>query len=108
MVLVAAIVICWIARVRIQAAEDTLSGTALARWGLVVGLFFGVIYSAYLASSDLAVSNQARLAAEHFLQRIEESDLAGAFLLTLKPSARPPRRATRARSSRCSTTPPRA
>ena len=103
-VLVAALVICWMARVRIQASEEIRSAeAALAGWGWSIEpVFHGVIYPAYLASSVLAVSSQARQASEHFLQRLGgERYLAGAFLLTLKPSC-PDHlggRATSARSS---------
>ena len=60
-----------------------------ARWGLGISLFFGVNYSAYLASNLLAVRGQAQQSADEFLQQLKKGDLIQAFILTLQPSARP-------------------
>jgi hypothetical protein len=84
-----AAVISWAARLRIQASEGTLSGMALARWGLGLSLFFGVNYAAYLASNIIAVRDQARRTADDFLAQLQKGDLYQAFLRTLPPKARP-------------------
>jgi hypothetical protein len=89
-VVLAAGVISWVALGRIQASEGTLSGTALARWGLGLSLFFGINYAAYLASNVLAVRRQARDCAEDFLEQIKQGDINAAFIRTLESSSRPP------------------
>ncbi len=85
----AAILICWVARARIQASENTLSGQALAGWGLSLGLFFGIGYSVYLGANLLAVRWQARACAEDFLTQLQKGDQMQAFLLSLPPGSRP-------------------
>jgi hypothetical protein len=89
LVAVAALVVSWLARARIAASEDTLSGAALARWGIGLSLFFGVNYAAYQASTTLAVRSQARQCADDFLDEIKKGDLLQAYVLTLPPAKRP-------------------
>lgn len=85
----AGIVVSWIAASRIRASENTLSGAPLARWGLGLSLCFGILYSAYLLSNNVAVSNQASVCAEEFLDLIRQGDVPQAFLRTLPPRSRP-------------------
>jgi hypothetical protein len=89
----AAVLLCWLARSRIASSEGTLGGTALATWGLAVGLFFGLNYAAYLASNVFAIRGQARQCAEEFLKLIpNEADpdaLVQAYSRTLSASSRP-------------------
>lgn len=85
----AAIVLAWLAGSRIRASEGTLSGTALARWGLGLSLFFGLNYAAYTLSNNLALVQQSSQATEEFLELIQKGDLQQAFLRTLPQRSRP-------------------
>jgi hypothetical protein len=85
----AAALTCWGARARIAASENTLSGLALARWGLGLSLFFGVFYGLYLAGNIVAVRNQARDTVDEFLKLIAKDDLMQAFVRTLPQGSRP-------------------
>jgi hypothetical protein len=89
LVVIAAAVLSWAARVRIGASENTLSGDALARWGLGMSLFFGIIYAAYLAGNDWGVRGQARACVEDFLKQLEQGDVMQAFIRSIPPDSRP-------------------
>jgi hypothetical protein len=88
-VLIAAALVSWVARARIGASENTLSGAELAGWGLRLSLVFGLLYSVYLISNTLAVRSQARNCAEDFLQQLKQGDLLQAFIRTLPAGSRP-------------------
>jgi hypothetical protein len=88
-VLVAAILISWLGRARIRASENTLSGAALATWGLWLSLFFGLLYSGYLAACIVAVRSQARDFADEFLDLLRNGDQLQAFVRTLPQGSRP-------------------
>jgi hypothetical protein len=83
-----AVLISWLARSRIQASEGTLEGTWLARWGILVGLFFGGYYALYTAGNIVAVRGQARESAEAFLKKIQKSELVDAYLMSLRANDR--------------------
>jgi hypothetical protein len=81
--------LCWMARSRIQASEDTLAGANLANWGLIVSVFFGLNYAAYLASNRFAVVQQADEFVQQWIGLIRDDKLAEAFALTFPTNARP-------------------
>jgi hypothetical protein len=81
--------LCWMARVRIQSSEGTLAGLEFTSWGLGLCLFFGLNYTAYLASNYFAVRLDASRVAQTWLELIRDGELEKAFLLTLPVSARP-------------------
>jgi hypothetical protein len=86
--------LCWMARSRIQASEDTLAGLGLANWGLLLSIFFGLNYAAYLTSNHFAVSQQASEFGSRWLELIQQDKLLDAFVMTLPPNGRPlPQRA---------------
>ena len=86
---VAAVVLALLARSRIQAAEGTLGGEQLARWGLLSSLIFGLIYSAYLTSNTLAIRSQAQACGEEFLESIRKGEILQAFALSIPARNRP-------------------
>jgi hypothetical protein len=88
-VLLAAALVCWVARARIQASENTLSGLPLTSWGLWLTLSFGLVYSGYLAANIIAVRTQARACAEDFLEQLKKGDQIQAFIRTLPVGGRP-------------------
>jgi hypothetical protein len=67
-----------VAQWRIRRAEGTLAGAALARWGLWLGLLFGLGYAAYHVMTGLAIQQQAN----RFL--MEEGEDSGFFPRLLK------------------------
>lgn len=68
--------------VQISRSEGTRAGMMLARWGLYIGLFFGVGYQAYYAATYFAVREQAHQFTEGWLNLIRQGRLNQAFLLT--------------------------
>jgi hypothetical protein len=84
-----ALLMCWLARSQIRASEGTLSGQPLASWGLVLAIFFGLNYAAYMVSSHFAVTKQASDFARDWLALVQGGELDQAFLLTLPVTTRP-------------------
>lgn len=88
-----AVVLCWLARMRIAESEGTLSGGNLAKWGLTASLFFGLVYAAYSTANEIAVRGQSREQAEKFIQLLQKGDdpeaVVNAFVQTLEVKARP-------------------
>jgi hypothetical protein len=80
---------CWVARSRILASEGTLAGTDLANWGMLLSLFFGLNYSAYLISNRIALSQQANEFTQSWLTQICEHNLPAAFAQTIAADKRP-------------------
>src|SRR5262249_39251048 len=74
---------------QIRSSEGALAGRGLARWGLYLSLFFGGYYLLYLAGNQFAVSNQAQLVTDRFVEMIRTDDLPQAFRETIKPGGRP-------------------
>jgi hypothetical protein len=97
---VAAAVVCFLAQQRIQSAEGTLAGLALARWGLWLSVLLGVTYFVYTWVTGLALAKQANdfltLKTDEdtgFFPRLRNSarnrtDLYQAFLLSLPITSR--------------------
>jgi hypothetical protein len=84
-----ALLISWLAWARIRESEGALSGLALARWGVGLSLGFGAFYGVYLLGNTLAVNSQAGACTDEYLELLRQGELPRAFLLTLKPGARP-------------------
>jgi hypothetical protein len=80
-----AVLLCMIALVRIRRSEGTLAGRALARWGLMLSLFVGLCYHAYIAAVYFAVRQQARQSAEAWLDRLSNRDITSAAIAVLPP-----------------------
>jgi hypothetical protein len=97
---VAAAVVCFLAQQRIQSAEGTLAGLALARWGMWLSILLGVTYFVYTWVTGLALAKQANdfltLKSDEdtgFFPRLRNSakdrtDLYQAFLLSLPVTSR--------------------
>jgi hypothetical protein len=82
------VVLGLLAQWRIRTSEGTLAGTALARWGVRLGLLTGLGYWSYDFFTGLALQQQANnfLTVEEpdsgFFPRLLKGDLNRAFLLT--------------------------
>jgi len=85
-----ALLLSWLALTQIRASEDTLGGAELARWGIKLSLFFGLIYGAYRVSNTFAIYRQAGAAAEEFLELLKNGEMEQAFIRTLPVTRRPP------------------
>jgi hypothetical protein len=86
----AAALISWMGRSRILASENTLSGLALTRWGVVLGVLFGASYAAYYAATYAAISQQAQQFAQQWLEALCQGKVEKAFWLTQTPPRKPP------------------
>src|SRR5438094_859508 len=82
---VAAVLCCWIARGQIQRSEGTLSGSALAGWGIGLTLVFGLNYLAYYASTTFAIRQQAREFTREWLEMLKQGKVDEAFLRMIPP-----------------------
>jgi hypothetical protein len=87
--LLAAALVCWVARKLILVSENTLGGLSLTSWGLWLCVSFGLAYSAYFAANDIAVKIQARACAKDFLEQLKKGDQIQAFIRTLPVGGRP-------------------
>jgi hypothetical protein len=87
---VAAALMSWMARLRIQSSEGALGGIALTGWGLGLSLAFGLYYAAYSAATNFAVREQATTFALDWLELLKKGETQKAFVLTIPPSDRPP------------------
>jgi hypothetical protein len=86
---VAGVLCCWIARGQIQRSEGTLSGSALAGWGIGLTLVFGLNYLAYYASTTFAIRQQAREFTQEWLEKLKQRKLDEAFLMMVPQGQRP-------------------
>jgi hypothetical protein len=88
-----AIVISFAARIQIRGSEGALSGLRLTAWGIGLSLFVALIYTAYYSAIYLAVTWEARRAADEWFAHVgnadEEFHLEKAFRVTLPPDLRP-------------------
>lgn len=82
------VILSWMARIRIQNSENTLSGTALTSWGIGLSLSFGVVYAAYVAATAMAVRQQADAFAQKWLEEVRKAPVEKAFWYTLRPAER--------------------
>jgi hypothetical protein len=79
---IAALVVCWAAKMRIRASEDTLSGTAFTTWGLRLTIVVGLTYAAYYAATFFAVRGSAVEWVDGFFEQIKQGNLERAFALS--------------------------
>lgn len=95
----AAVVLSYLGQVHIRTSEGTRAGMKLTRWGLGLGLFFGLGYFVYSLGTGLAIRQQAYnfLTQEGedsgFLSYLQKSGrskeaLEAAFMLTVSPAER--------------------
>ena len=82
---VAAVVLCWAARVQIQNSEGALTGARLTVWGLWLSLAVGLLYAAYYSACYLSVTRMATTVADEMFDDIKNDRLDQAFLLGLPP-----------------------
>ena len=75
----------WVARLRVQASEDTLSGKPLATWAVGLSLFFALSYTAYYTATYIAVRQQAVQCANDWIERLQKDDVERAFVMTISP-----------------------
>jgi hypothetical protein len=78
-----ALVVCWAARARIRAAENTLSGLAFSTWGFRLVVSIGLTYSAYYMATFFAVRGQAVECADRFFDYIKKGQEQKAFSLSV-------------------------
>jgi len=83
-----AAVLCVLAWVQINRSEGTLAGAALAKWGLVVSITFGLGYAAFSTATYLAVADQADAFAQQFFNELKQNKVNAAYLLTQETSVR--------------------
>jgi hypothetical protein len=81
------------ARWRIRRSEGTRAGLGLTKWGIGLGVLFGLGYTAYAAATDLAVRRQAEDFLEDpnngfFAKLKTPGEINAAFLLTRPPDLR--------------------
>jgi len=81
----AAVVLCWAARVQIQNSEGALTGARLTVWGLWLSLTVGLLYAAYYSACYLSVTRMATGVANEFFDDLKNDRLDKAFLLGLPP-----------------------
>lgn len=80
----AAVVLCWAARMRIRDSEETLSGLAFTTWGLRLAVVVSVTYAAYYGATFFAVRGQAIACADSFFAYLQQGQKEQAFLLSLE------------------------
>ena len=68
----AAVVLCWAARVQIQNSEGALTGTRLTVWGLWLSLAVGLLYAAYYSACYLSVTRMADRGRRRVVRRPQE------------------------------------
>ncbi len=81
----AAVVLCWAARVQIQNSEGALTGARLTVWGLWLSFAVGLLYAAYYFACYLSVTGMATKVADEMLDDLKNDRLDQAFLLGLPP-----------------------
>lgn len=86
-----ALVVSALGWLQVQRSEGTRAGGGLAVWGVIVSLFAGLCYGAYLGASFMAIGQQAEDFAGQWLQKIRDGKFDDAFVDTLQPENRPPR-----------------
>jgi hypothetical protein len=83
------VALAWVARGRIEGSEGTLGGTALANWGIGLGVLFGLTYTAYFAATYFAVRQQATDFARAWLDDVRAGKLEQAYLRCIEFGKRP-------------------
>lgn len=80
---VAALIVCGLARARIRASEETLSGLAFTTWGIRLVVVAGLLYTAYYTFTFFALRLQAIDCADQFFTQLQEGRPERAFLLAM-------------------------
>jgi hypothetical protein len=80
--------ICWLARQNIRQSENTLSGEQLALWGLGLSVVVTVLFAAYYGATYLAVSQQAGVFADRWIEAMKEGNAERAFWYLIEPGQR--------------------
>lgn len=86
---IAALILCWAARTRINNSEGTLSGLAFTTWGSRLAILVGLTYAAYYGFTFFAVRLQAVNCADGFFEKIKQGQIEQAFLMS--QSSPPPK-----------------
>jgi hypothetical protein len=84
----AAVVLCGLARWRIARSEDTLAGTGLARWGILLSVFVSLTYLAYFSAVYFALKQQSEDFARRWLGLVRDGELLKAAFYSMKPVQR--------------------
>jgi hypothetical protein len=77
-----------VALVYIRYSEDTVAGTKLAIWSLLLNILFGLGYGAYYAATYFAIRQQAYTFALRWFDLLEKDKVNQAFLETREPAVR--------------------
>lgn len=91
LVLIAVVVllVAWVARLQIKAAEDTQTGLALTTWAVRLVVVLMPLYGAYYLATYSAVTYQADKFTRDFLTLLAAGDVEKAFWFTVEPGKRP-------------------
>lgn len=76
------LIVCKLARTRIEDSEGTLTGSGFATWGSRLAILFSFTYAAYYFATFLAVRSPAIECANDFFQKIKTDQLAELFLMS--------------------------
>lgn len=74
--------------VHVRRSEDTVAGTKLALWGLLISALFGLSYGAYYTATYFAIRQQAYHFTQKWFRKLEEGKINSAFLDTQDPGVR--------------------
>jgi hypothetical protein len=85
----AALAVSGVGWLRVQQSEGTLAGGKLALWGVLLSLFAGLSYGAYLAATYVALGREAEAFATQWLEKIREGKVDEAFVEALPLENRP-------------------
>ena len=77
-----------VALVYIRYSEDTVAGTKLAIWSLLLNIFFGLGYGAYYVATYFAIRQQANTFALRWFDLLKKDKVNQAFLETHEPAVR--------------------
>jgi hypothetical protein len=77
-----------VALFQIRQSEGTRAGAALAVWGLLLSVLFGLGYGAYVAATRLAVEQQAKAVAQDWFDKLRDGKVYAAYRLTIDPARR--------------------
>jgi hypothetical protein len=80
--------LCWVARQRVRDSEGTLSGEALASWGLTLSLLVILLYGSYYAATFFALRQQATAYADRWLDELKKGHVERAYWMALLPESR--------------------
>lgn len=82
-------VVSGVAWLFIQRSEGTRAGATLALWGVMLGLGFGLTYTAYYLAKYLVIREQSTSFSRKWINKLAEGEIDGAYLDTIRPDMRP-------------------